>query len=75
MSAKYFPIKTATACQLKWNWSTLYLHDETTASCHRTGWSPLTVENFDDFHNTEKKKTRAYRNVGLPMAQRKLWIL
>lgn len=56
MSAKYFPIKTATACQLKWNWSTLYLHDETTASCHRTGWSPLTVENFDDFHNTEKKK-------------------
>lgn len=56
MSAKYFPIKTATACQLKWNWSTLYLHEETTASCHRTGWSPLTVENFDDFHNSEKKK-------------------
>lgn len=56
MSKKYFPIRTATACQLKWNWSTLYLHDETTASCHRTGWSPLTPENFDDFHNTEKKQ-------------------
>jgi hypothetical protein len=54
--AKYFPIKTDTACKLKWNWSTLYLHDETTASCHRTGWSPLTPENFDNFHNTEKKK-------------------
>ena len=56
MEKKYFPIRTATACQLKWNWSTLYLHKELTASCHRTGWSPLTVENFDNFHNTEKKK-------------------
>ena len=56
MSHKFFPIKTDTACKLKWNWSTLYLHEELTASCHRTGWSPLTVENFDNFHNTEKKK-------------------
>lgn len=56
MSVKYFPIKTSTACQLKWNWSTIYLHSSTTASCHRTGWSPLTPENFGDFHNTDKKK-------------------
>lgn len=53
---KYFPIKTATACQLKWNWSTLYLHGGTTASCHRTGWSELTPENFAHFHNTDKKQ-------------------
>lgn len=56
MDQKYFPIKTATACQLKWNWSTLYLHEGTTASCHRTGWGDLTPENFDSFHNTEKKQ-------------------
>jgi len=56
MSGKYFPIKTATACQLKWNWSTLYLHGGTTASCHRTGWGKLTPENFESFHNTEKKQ-------------------
>lgn len=54
--AKFFPIRTATACQLKWNWSTLYLHEGKTASCHRTGWSKLTAENFDQFHNTEKKQ-------------------
>ena len=53
--AKVFPINTATACQLKWNWSTLYLHGGVTASCHRTGQSDLTTENFADFHNTEKK--------------------
>lgn len=56
MSKKYFPIKTATACQLKWNWSTLYLYAGQTASCHRTGWGELTPENFDTFHNTEKKQ-------------------
>ena len=53
---KFFPIRTDTACQLKWNWSTLYLHEGKTASCHRTGWSKLTPENFVDFHNTERKQ-------------------
>lgn len=56
MDKKYFPIKTDTACQLKWNWSTLYLHGGITASCHRTGSGKITPENFDDFHNTEKKQ-------------------
>jgi hypothetical protein len=56
MAHKYFPIKTATACQLKWNWSTLYLYAGTTASCHRTGWGQLTPDTFDTFHNTEKKQ-------------------
>jgi hypothetical protein len=53
---KYFPIKTATACQLKWNWSTLYLYSGDTASCHRTGYSKITSDTFDTFHNTEKKQ-------------------
>lgn len=52
---KYFPINTATACQLKWNWSTLYLNTGGTASCHRTAISELTAENFLDFHNTPIK--------------------
>ena len=52
---KFFPIRTATACQLKWNWSTLYLNNGTTMSCHRTGDSQLTPENFHNFHNTDGK--------------------
>jgi len=54
--SKYFPIKTETACQLKWNWSTLYLYSGTTASCHRTAYSAISAESFDNFHNTEKKQ-------------------
>jgi hypothetical protein len=52
---KYFPIKTATACQLKWAWSTIYLNSGVTASCHRTGMSEITAENFSTFHNTPLK--------------------
>jgi len=52
---KHFPIKTKTACQLKWAWSTLYLNTGTTRSCHRTGESQLDSKNFIDFHNTPKK--------------------
>ena len=55
MADKFFPIKTDTACQLKWSWSTLYLSQKQTASCHRTGWGELDEENFDQFHNTDKK--------------------
>jgi hypothetical protein len=49
-----FPIKTATACQLKWNWSTIYLTTEKTASCHRTNHHRFDTEQFD-FHNTPSK--------------------
>lgn len=52
---KYFPIQTDTACQLKWNWSTLYLNSGATRSCHRTTESILTTENFSEFHNTAIK--------------------
>lgn len=55
MDKKYFPIKTETACQLKWAWSTLYLNAGTTRSCHRTAESVLTPENFFEFHNTDIK--------------------
>lgn len=52
---KYFPIDTATACQLKWTWSTIHLYTGRTNSCHRVDQSSITVENFDQFHNTDKK--------------------
>jgi len=51
---KSFPIKTATACQLKWNWSTVYLTTENTASCHRTSHHKFDTEKFN-FHNTPQK--------------------
>ena len=52
---KFFPIKTDTACQLKWSWSTLLLWQGITRSCHRTADSELTPENFLNFHNTDIK--------------------
>lgn len=55
MDDKLFPIKTATACPLKWTWSTLYLNSAQTASCHRTSHTDLTFDNFSNFHNTEVK--------------------
>ena len=45
-----FPIKTATACQFKWTWSTLFLSVGTSSSCHRCkGWD--VTEHMQDFHN------------------------
>ncbi len=54
MPQRYFPINTETSCRLKWAWSTLYLNAGTTASCHRSSFSPI-PENFEDFHNTSVK--------------------
>jgi len=53
--SKFFPIKTETACQLKWTWSTIYLHSGTTNSCHRVGLNDIDPDNFAQFHNTPKK--------------------
>jgi len=50
-----FPIKTATACQSKWTWSTIYLNQLSTASCHRVNPVPFALEDFDNFHNIPKK--------------------
>lgn len=55
MAQRYFPIKTNTACQLKWTWSSLYLYEGTTNSCHRVAKTALTTDTFDTFHNTPKK--------------------
>jgi hypothetical protein len=52
---EYFPIKQTPACQLKWTWSTLYLTEGTTSSCHRCLHVPLDKDNFDNFHNHPHK--------------------
>jgi hypothetical protein len=54
LTQRIFPIKTSTACQLKWNWSTIYLEQGRTASCHRTNHHEFDFESFD-FHNTPEK--------------------
>jgi len=51
---KRFPIRTETACQLKWTYSTVYLTTEKTASCHRTNNHYFNTDQFD-FHNTPEK--------------------
>ena len=51
---KIFPIKTATSCQLKWNWSTIYLATERTSSCCNATQHQFDTETFD-FHNTPTK--------------------
>ncbi len=52
---KYFPINTATACQLKWTWSTIHLYTGETNSCHRVNETKIDPYNFGHFHNTDKK--------------------
>lgn len=54
MSNKIFPIQTATACQLKWAYSTVYLNTMTTASCCMAHIHKFDLESFD-FHNTPEK--------------------
>lgn len=45
-----FPINTATSCQFKWTWSTVFLSVGTSSSCHRCkGWDVSEI--MDDFHN------------------------
>lgn len=52
---KKFPIRTATACQSKWTWSTIFLNQLSTASCHKVSPVPFSLEDFDNFHNVPKK--------------------
>jgi organic radical activating enzyme len=51
----FFPIKQKPACQWKWTWSTLWLSEGMTTSCHRCKKIPLDKENFDNFHNLPHK--------------------
>jgi hypothetical protein len=50
-----FPIKTETGCLLKWAWSTVYLGQGTTSSCHRTDQIPIPPDDFVSFHNLPEK--------------------
>ncbi len=50
-----FPIRTATSCQSKWTWSTIYLNQLSTASCHRVQPNRFRLDDFDNFHNIPKK--------------------
>lgn len=54
MSRQVFPIKSATSCRLKWSWSTVYLNQGVTSSCHRASSSGI-PNDFGDFHNTDIK--------------------
>jgi organic radical activating enzyme len=54
MNQKVFPIKTETACQLKWSHSTVFLTMMSTASCHRVNLNQFDLETFN-FHNTPEK--------------------
>ena len=55
MSVRVFPIKTDTSCLLKWAWSTVYLAQGTTSSCHRTDQAKIPADNFKSFHNLPNK--------------------
>jgi organic radical activating enzyme len=52
---RVFPIKSDTACLLKWAWSTVYLGQGTSSSCHRTDQAKIPVDNFASFHNLPNK--------------------
>lgn len=51
----YFPIKTDSACQLKWTWSTINLSVGQTKSCCKTNGEKITSDTFGQFHNTPGK--------------------
>lgn len=51
----YFPIKTATACQSKWTWSTVWLTTGKSSSCHRVSSFEIPLDNFGSFHNLPAK--------------------
>ena len=55
MADRFFPIRTDTSCQLKWTWSTIQLYTGKTNSCHRVDTTVVDPDDFDNFHNTEKK--------------------
>ena len=52
---RVFPIETDTSCLLKWSWSTVFLRQGTSSSCHRTDQQPIDPDNFANFHNLPNK--------------------
>lgn len=55
MTQRVFPIKSETACLLKWSWSTIFFNSGTSASCHRTEKYAIDPTQFDQFHNLPEK--------------------
>lgn len=55
MSKKVFPIKSETACPLKWTWSTILFNNGTSSGCHRTKKYTIDPNNFDQFNNLPEK--------------------
>ena len=55
VNSRVFPIQSKTACLLKWAWSTIYLGQGTSSSCHRTDQRPIPVDDFGSFHNLPNK--------------------
>jgi hypothetical protein len=53
--SKIFPIKTETACQFKWSWSTIFLGSGTTTSCHRCHHWEFDIDTVSNFHNLPGK--------------------
>jgi len=52
-------------CAAKWNWSTVFLNQGTTASCHRTDTDTVDHISIHNFHNTPLKlKTRQLMQQG-----------
>jgi organic radical activating enzyme len=51
-----FPIKSDTACMLKWGWSSIFMSTGETSSCHRVEREIIDPDNFQNFHNTPAKK-------------------
>lgn len=55
LGKEIFPIKTQTACILKWSWSTINMQEGFTSSCHRVHDDFIDPNNFKNFHNTPSK--------------------
>jgi hypothetical protein len=55
MTKVVFPIKSSTACLLKWAWSSIYFHSGTSNSCHRVDRHLIDPDNFNSFHNLPEK--------------------
>lgn len=52
---RIWPIETKTGCLLKWAWSTVYMRQGTSSSCHRTDQAPIPIDDVGSFHNLPNK--------------------
>lgn len=52
---KIFPVDGETACIYKWAWSTVFLRQGTSSSCHRTDQAKIPINDVGSFHNLPNK--------------------